>query len=135
MNDSITDMHEEIARVERGEEELRALQAAIEQRENTILQLQAMEGQSELVTHQLRELEAQKHDLKEQELELKNTKLTEIPVIKHALGLYANITNLRWNYDSDQVVKGHITKNDDVRNFEIKDTDAVRVADQLWGMM
>ena len=68
-------------------------------------------------------------------MELKQTKLVEIPLIKHALGLYANITNLRWKYESD-TVRGYITKKDDVVNFEFpKDASAFDVCNQLWAIM
>ncbi len=115
---------------------MRQLQQAIEDRENVMLQLQAMEGQGELTEHKMQEIEAQKRDLVEQLAGLKSSKLVEIPAIRHALTLYANITNLRWNYDAPlDVVRGFIALDDDVRHFDIAEKDSVRVADQLWGMM
>jgi hypothetical protein len=130
-------MQDEIERAERGEEEISRLRQALEERENTILKLRAMEGQEELIAHKMQEIDAQKRDINEQLLDLKQSKLVEIPLIKHALGLYANITNLRWNYNaSPNTIKGHIAKTDDVKHFDIKESEnMVRVADQLWGMM
>lgn len=100
-----------------------------------MLQLQALEGQEELLGHQMQEIETQKRDINEQLMELKQSKLVEIPLIKHALSLYANITNLRWHYDSDASVKGYVTKIDDVRQFDVKERDPVKLADTLWGLM
>lgn len=126
---------EAIERAKRGEEEQKALERAIEEREKILLGMQAMEQQGQLLEQQMLEIEAQKRDMQEQLLELKQSKLVEIPLIKHALGLYANITNLRWQYDAD-TVKGHITKTDDVKAFDFpKETDPVEVADKLWNMM
>ncbi len=132
---SVASLQEEIERVERGEEEMNMLRQALEEKENALLKLRAMEGQEELIAHKMQEIEAQKRDINEQMLELKQSKLVEIPVIKHALGLYANITNLRWDYNAN-TIKGYIAKTDDVKHFDIKDSEnVVRVADQLWGMM
>jgi hypothetical protein len=68
-------------------------------------------------------------------MELKQSKLVEIPLIKHALGLYANITSLRWDYSVD-TVKGNITKSDDVIAFDFPATaSSFEVANKLWDMM
>jgi hypothetical protein len=132
---AVSCLQEDIDRAERGEEEMIMLREALEEKENALLKLRAMEGQGELISHKMLEIEAQKQDINEQLMELKQSKLVEIPVIKHALGLYANITNLRWDYDA-KTVKGYIAKTDDVKHFDIKDSEnSVRVADQLWGMM
>lgn len=94
-----------------------------------------MEQQGQNLEQRLLEIEAQKRDLQEQMLELKQSKLVEIPLIKHALGLYANITNLRWAYDAD-TIKGHITKSDDLKPFDFPlDSNMVDVCDRLWDMM
>jgi hypothetical protein len=77
----------------------------------------------------------QKRDLNEALLELKQSRLVEIPIIKHALGLYANITALRWDYASDNI-KGHVTRVDDVQQFELPATMSdYEVANKLWEMM
>lgn len=128
-------MKDEIQRAETGEEESRRLKQALEEKESIQLQIQALEGQSELLDHKLKDIEAKKQDLEEQMLELKQTKLVEIPVIKHALGLYANITNLRWQYDTEDI-KGHVSKADDVKSFEFpKDADMFEVCNNLWEMI
>ncbi len=111
------------------------LQQAIEERENVLLQLQAMEGQGELLEHKLQEIEAQKRDLNEQITELKQTKLIEIPLIKHALSLYVSVTRMRWDYRATGSYKGFVGLKDDIRKFEIVEKDPVRAADQLWAMM
>ncbi len=59
----------------------------------------------------------------------------EIPIIKHALGLYANITALRWDYESDNI-KGHVTHVDDVQQFDFPATMSnFEAANRLWEMM
>ena len=127
ISEGVEAQKEDIERAKRGDEEEKALKIAIEERENTLLAMQAMEQQGQLMEQKMLEIEAQKRDLEEQMLELKQSKLVEIPLIKHALGLYANITNLRWQYEADSI-KGTIVKADDVKSFDYpKDADAVEV--------
>jgi hypothetical protein len=135
LSDATTSLRDDVERAERGEEEMRMLQQALEERENVLLQLQAMEGQGELMEHKLQEIEAQKRDLNEQIAELKQTKLIEIPLIKHALSLYVSVTRMRWDYRATDSYKGFVGLKDDIRKFEIVEKDPVRAADQLWAMM
>lgn len=135
MNEVIRSEQEEIGRKERGEDEARVLKGALEEKENAKLQVEALEGQHRVLEGKLAEVESQKHDIAESLLELKQNKLQEIPIIKHALGLYANITNLRWDYEADSI-KGHVTRADDVQQFELSaSTSNFDAANRLWEML
>jgi len=63
----------------------------------------------------------------------------ELPRIKHAISLYANITNIKFDYSADGRLKGQVAIPDkeEVHGFDI---DAAKctgydIADRLWGMM
>ncbi|GMH81752.1 hypothetical protein TrVE_jg5231 [Triparma verrucosa] len=71
--------------------------------------------------------------------ECESTKMEEIPRIKHAISLYANITGIKFDYSKEGKLAGHIAipQSEEVHSFNI---DAAKcsgfeIANQLWGMM
>lgn len=135
MAEGVAAQQEELKRAQRGDDEAQRLKAALAQKENAALQLEAVAQQERALDLKLAQVQAQKNDVDESLLELKQTKLVEIPLIKHALGLYANITSLRWDYSSESI-KGHVARDDDVREFEFPaNASRAQVANKLWDMM
>jgi hypothetical protein len=66
----------------------------------------------------------------------KNAEEVSVPKIKHALSLYANISNIRWDFNTIDRVKGYIAVPDDgaVRPFDLdkRQLKPYEVANYLW---
>lgn len=64
-----------------------------------------------------------------------------VPKIKHALSLYANISNIRWDFTVNDCVKGFIVVKNDVdplRPFEYETGDAAlqfAAVNSIWNLM
>lgn len=66
----------------------------------------------------------------------KNAEEISVPKIKHALNLYANISNIRWDFNTTDRVKGYIAVPDDgsLRPFDLdkRQLKPYEVANFLW---
>jgi hypothetical protein len=68
----------------------------------------------------------------------KNAEEVSVPKIKHALNLYANISNIRWDFNTIDRVKGYIAVPDEgaVRPFDLdkRQLKPYEVANYLWDL-
>ena len=71
--------------------------------------------------------------------EVEASRADEIPRIKHAISLYANITNIKFDYAADGRLRGQVAvpEREEVHPFDV---DAAKcsgyeIAERLWGMM
>jgi len=66
----------------------------------------------------------------------RNAEEISVPKIKHALSLYANISNIRWDFNTTERVKGYIATNGSVRPFDLdkRHMKAYEVANFLWDL-
>ncbi|KJE92402.1 hypothetical protein CAOG_03380 [Capsaspora owczarzaki ATCC 30864] len=57
-----------------------------------------------------------------------------VPQNKSIVSLYMNITNIKWDFEQDNLVKGFVTKNNDVRPFSLdpKVQTPYFIANYLW---
>ena len=98
-------------------------------------------------------LRKEKDNLKEQtiraescgsELSVREQKLwqdenVEVPRLRHAISLYANISSIRWDYSSSSKVKGFITSGtgSGIKSFELEPSQQSEFAviNSLWDLM
>ena len=60
----------------------------------------------------------------------------DVPRVKHSISLYANISNIKWDYDAPHLA-GHVASGDAVRGFSIdpsRNSDFA-IANQLWAIV
>ena len=64
----------------------------------------------------------------------KNAEEISVPKIKYALSLYANISNIRWDFNTIDRVKGYIAAGGTVRPFDLdkRQLKPYEVANFLW---
>ena len=74
----------------------------------------------------------------EENTQLRDMAAIEIPRVKYALSLYANISNIVWDY-SAETVKGMITSpvGEPTKSFDIDPSSATNfdITNQLWDLM
>jgi hypothetical protein len=55
---------------------------------------------------------------------------------RHAVGLYVNISGIRWDYDAPaDEIKGALAKNGSVIEVNVQTKDRFAIADNLWNMI
>ena len=76
-------------------------------------------------------------EVKRRQAKLQNQGAVDAPRVKYALSLYGNISNIVWDYTSDNV-KGIITSpyGGPVTNFNIDPSSctAFEITNRLWGL-
>eukprot|EP01138_Halocafeteria_seosinensis_P016427 gb/GECG01016758.1/.p1 GENE.gb/GECG01016758.1/~~gb/GECG01016758.1/.p1 ORF type:complete len:222 (+),score=51.42 gb/GECG01016758.1/:1-666(+) len=113
--------------------------------------LQKLEQDKDEVRQQLKQYKEEKENAQERTQEINQqidaiSEATEklkadtearIPRVKHTLSLYANISNIRWDYDNDDKISGYIAPpSSAVTPFEFDaDTDSFELADRLWELI
>ena len=82
-------------------------------------------------------LEAKLTEVKRRQAKLQNQGAVDAPRVKYALSLYGNISNIVWDYTSDNV-KGIITSpyGGPVTNFNIDPSSCTsfEITNRLWGL-
>lgn len=117
--------------------EIDALKADIAQAEAGI---KRMEGENRELDGQLDEVRQAKAKLAETKARLAEIEATDVPRQRHAISLYANISNIRWDYQDEAKVKGYITSTQaggDIRSFELDPTRQSEnfIINYLWDKM
>jgi hypothetical protein len=70
--------------------------------------------------------------------EIEASKMAEVPRIKHAISLYANITGIKFDYSVEGALAGTIAlpEREEVHAFEVDaGKSGFEIAESLWGMM
>lgn len=99
-----------------------------------------MEGENSAMGEQLDGIRQAKEKLAEAKARLAEVEATDVPKQRHLISLYANISNIRWDYQDEDKVKGYITSTQaggDIRSFEL---DPARqsesfIVNYLWDKM
>jgi hypothetical protein len=99
-----------------------------------------MEGENQELGAQLEGIRQAKLHLAESKARLAEIEQTEVPKQRHAISLYANIANIRWDYSDEYKVKGYFTSNaagGDVRGFELDPSQQSEnfIVNYLWDKM
>jgi len=99
-----------------------------------------MEGENHELAEKLDGVRQAKASLAETKARLAETEATEVPRQRHAISLYANISNIRWDYSDESKVKGYITSTaggGDIRSFELDPTKQSEnfIVNYLWDKM
>ncbi|CAM9264772.1 unnamed protein product, partial [Chrysoparadoxa australica] len=142
----IKDMTARVAQLERdrtapSQQAFEAMASELEQQKASASQaLTNMEGEVQATE---REVEVLAKQVGEVDLMIQNTvenHIADMPRVQNAVSLYANISNIRWNYDTDSdVLAGWVTcpENGTLRAFSLDLTqeDKFTTANKLWGMM
>jgi len=99
-----------------------------------------MESENSELGEQLGGVRQAKAKLGETKARLAEIEANDVPRQRHAISLYANISNIRWDYTDDAKVKGYLTSTQgggDIRSFEL---DPLRqsqnfIINYLWDKM
>lgn len=99
-----------------------------------------MEGENRALGAQLEGIRQAKSKLAESKARLAEIEQTDVPRQRHAISLYANISNIRWDYQDESKVKGYMTSTaagGEVRGFELDPAQQSEnfIVNYLWDKM
>ena len=99
-----------------------------------------MEAENHELAEQVEALRIARSKLTETKARLAEVEATDVPRQRHAISLYANISNIRWDYQDESKVKGYITNSaagGDIRSFELDPTRQTEnfIVNYLWDKM
>jgi len=109
------------------------------EKENVNENIQELEKQYTQIKKTVEEFKREEEELKRKKVQLEVDTNQEVPKAKTLINLYQNITNIKWDYDSELLVKGSIIlpKKNDIRPFELdpsKQSD-FKITNYLWELM
>lgn len=99
-------------------------------------------GEAEELTlkEQLEAVKATLAQLAERRAKLGEIETSDVPRQRHAISLYANVSNIRWDYTDEAKVKGYITSSSatgTISSFELDPTSQSEnfIVNYLWNKM
>ena len=105
--------------------------------EDVALRIQKHAQEERATLTSIEALEAKLAEVKNRQAKLQNQGAVDAPRVKYALSLYGNISNIVWDYTSDNV-KGIITSpyGGPVTNFNIDPSSCTsfEITNRLWGL-
>eukprot|EP01104_Vermistella_antarctica_P003302 TRINITY_DN13475_c0_g1_i1.p1 TRINITY_DN13475_c0_g1~~TRINITY_DN13475_c0_g1_i1.p1 ORF type:complete len:208 (+),score=74.63 TRINITY_DN13475_c0_g1_i1:41-625(+) len=140
LTQEVTIAQEQCAAIEGEPDRLRSERVIVEQTiDNTTNSITKLEAQYASLHTQLTDVKADEIKTNQARKENEEEAVSDMPRIKHALGLYANISRIRWDYEADNVV-GYVSSpagKADIRPFALdaQKYDSFRITNYLWDLM
>lgn len=102
--------------------------------------IKRMEAENAGLSEQLEAIKAANAKLLESKAKLAEIEATDVPRQRHAISLYANISNIRWDYSDESKVKGYMSGaggTGGIRSFELDPATQSEnfIVNYLWDKM
>ena len=131
-------LRENSQRSEPAEVAAKRLQKLHQQKASEESELERMRAAEENALRSIQNLEERHAQAAGENAQVRDMAAVEIPRVKYALSLYANISNIVWDYSSENV-KGMITSpaGEPTKSFNIDPSSATNfdITNQLWDLM
>mmetsp|Transcript_75608 Transcript_75608/g.182731 ORF Transcript_75608/g.182731 Transcript_75608/m.182731 type:complete len:194 (+) Transcript_75608:192-773(+) len=107
-----------------------------EQRKALTENIESLKGERDVTKAKLAAIKEEALQLAEKLAEVDAEASEDIPRIRYAISLYANVTNIRWDFEREDVLAGYIAPpNGMPKPFEIGHMSDFEVASRLWELM
>jgi len=106
----------------------------------TVQNIQDMKTECIKLESAMEKLNLEQENIKRAKQQVEKESIVDVPRVKDALTLYASISNIRWDYDTD-AVKGYASvaesKHPEVRPFNLDPTKHSKfyITNYLWDLM
>jgi hypothetical protein len=131
-------LRENCRRAEPAEVAAKRLQKLHQQKASEESELERMRAAEENALRSIQNLEERHAQAAGENAQVRDMAAVDIPRVKYALSLYANISNIVWDYSAENV-KGMITSpvGEPTKSFDIDPSSATNfdITNQLWDLM
>merc|ERR1712169_34901 len=130
-----SEIEKEEGRIERTTKEISQVES---KQENVLDEISKLNEKAEIMDRQMKDLENEVILAEKRVQAAKQSEEISVPKIKHALSLYANISCIRWDFNSTDRVKGYISVagNGAVRPFDLDkhQMSEYEISNYLWNL-